>query len=93
VLHIYQTKGEIQKIIIDALMSLNRPSLETEVASWVWNRMLIDGIKSGVYKTVKTEMRSMRSDQVLRMQPTIGDGVGPYYVIHDPLTAIAICAN
>lgn len=91
--HTYQTKSEIQKIIIDTMVCLGRPATEEEVAAWIWNRMLIDGIKSGVFKTVELEMRGMKAAQMLRRVNTRDSGVGPFYVIHDLLTAIAILAD
>jgi len=91
--HNYQTREEIQKIIINALVALDRPSLETEVASWAWHRMAIDGIRSGVFKTISFEMRIMRADQVLRLQTIRDTGVGAFYVIHDPLSAMAFVAD
>jgi hypothetical protein len=88
--HNYQTKEDIQAIIIDALVSMDRPSLMVEVSSWAWHRTLIDGTADTVRQTIKVEMAHMQNVGVLDTVFRRGAGYGIYFVIQCPLSAIAI---
>ena len=94
VFHNYQTKRDIQKIIIDTMVILDKPVLEAEVAAWAWHRCLIDGIQCSVWKTVELEMRSMKTKQILKRVINRGKGeVGPFYEIYDPLIAMSLLTD
>jgi len=90
--HTYQTKEDIRRIIIEALIALGRPADAHTIGVWVFNRSLVDGTRSGVLCTIEHEARSMRASQLLRVvRHDVEDhDVYEVYEPHDPLTTIAV---
>jgi len=90
--HTYQTKEDIRRIILRALIALDRPADAHTIGTWIFNRSLIDGTRCCVLKTVRHETRSMRANQLLRVDSheVEGNDVYEVYAPHDPLTTIAI---
>jgi len=77
----FQTKEDIQRVILDSMIAIGHPASEHEVALWVWNRCLVDGVRSGVYMTVFLEMRHLFSKGVLTRRTFQKDADGPYYEV------------
>lgn len=61
----FQTQADIRKIIVETLLAIDKPATTQEVADWIWNRCLIDGLQTGVQRTVNAEIRSMMQEGLL----------------------------
>lgn len=87
----FQTKSDIRRIIIESMMANNGPMSAQEVADWIWHRCLIDGLRSGVGQTVRSELQEMYAEGLLS-RFLFGDvrRPSPAYVNSDVLTVMAI---
>lgn len=91
----FQTEADVRRVIVEAMIALNRPAQDYTVASWIWNRSRIDGTRGGVFCTVEQAMKKMATSGLIKVHSHIveDEAVECLFEIADLLTAISMLSS